>query len=207
VTAGACPVCGGQLAERRRGRPARFCGVRCRKAAYRARVAEAARQAEARRTVAALAEAMREVSEALALVPPVGTPGVPDWPMGDAEAAARRAGELARRAGELARALQRHGAPTQLESWLFAGLDAAGVEYERFARVGRWVPDALLTGRRVIFEADGRYWHQRRAESDRRRDAELAAAGYTVVRLSDAVMTSAGRACELVAEALAGLPA
>jgi very-short-patch-repair endonuclease len=95
--------------------------------------------------------------------------------------------------------------PTALERWLFAALDDAGVVYERFAPVGRYIPDAVLPGYMVIIEVDGVIWHRKREAYGRQRDADLMAAGYTVVHLTDLEMTSQGKARALIAEVLASI--
>lgn len=51
MSAGACPVCSGPVERAWQGRPAVYCGKRCRQAAYRARLA-AARLSEFRSRVA-----------------------------------------------------------------------------------------------------------------------------------------------------------
>src|SRR5215469_3685057 len=66
--------------------------------------------------------------------------------------------------------------PTRLEGWLFDALDAAGIAYERYGNVGRYVPDAMLTDYRVIIEVDGVKWHRPRVEYDQARDRDLSAA-------------------------------
>jgi very-short-patch-repair endonuclease len=100
-------------------------------------------------------------------------------------------------------------APTRLERWLFAALDEAGVAYQPFASagVGRYVADALLADHMVIIEVDGVRWHRKREASDRRRDAELTAAGYTVVHFTDLEMTSQAKARVLVTDLIASIRA
>lgn len=53
-------------------------------------------------------------------------------------------------------------------------------------RVRRWEVDALWTAERVIVEVDGYAFHSGRAafERDRRKDAELQAAGFRVLRVT-----------------------
>jgi very-short-patch-repair endonuclease len=106
----------------------------------------------------------------------------------------------------LAVPVPKHG-PTELERWLFAALDADGVNYEPYAPVGQYVADALLPDHAVIIEADGVRWHRKREARGRERDADLAAAGYTVIHFTDLEMTSQRKACALVAEALASIRA
>ncbi|WP_185149076.1 DUF559 domain-containing protein [Streptomyces sp. Ag109_O5-1] len=97
--------------------------------------------------------------------------------------------------------------PTRLEKWLFEVLDAAGVEYEKFATVGRYVPDALLPQYRVILEVDGVVWHRKRVAYDKQRDVDLTAAGYTVIHFTDVELISRPRAHALLSAAVAGIQA
>lgn len=92
--------------------------------------------------------------------------------------------------------------PSKLEIWLFKVLDEQGVPYERFATVGRYVPDALLPGRNIIFEVDGVRWHRERIAYDRQRDADLAAAGFTVLHFTDLELTSLKATRILIGSAL-----
>jgi very-short-patch-repair endonuclease len=53
-------------------------------------------------------------------------------------------------------------------------------------RVGGYEVDALWPAERLIVEVDGFAFHSARSsfESDRKRDAELTAAGYRVIRVT-----------------------
>lgn len=95
--------------------------------------------------------------------------------------------------------------PTQLERWLFRVLDEAAVPYEKFATVGRYVPDALLPEYMTIIEVDGAIWHRKRIEYDRRRDADLAAAGYVVMHFTDLELTSLKKSRQLIGGAVADI--
>jgi very-short-patch-repair endonuclease len=71
-------------------------------------------------------------------------------------------------------------------------LDELGEPYATQVRISRWVPDFVLEHRRIVLEADGRYWHARPevAAKDARKDADLARLGYRVVHLrEDAIRT------------------
>lgn len=93
--------------------------------------------------------------------------------------------------------------PSCLEVWLFAALDAEGVAYDKFATVGRYVPDALLTDHKVIIEVDGVIWHRKKVAYDQQRDRDLTAAGYTVMHFTDLEIRSAKQARKLIGEAMA----
>jgi very-short-patch-repair endonuclease len=97
--------------------------------------------------------------------------------------------------------------PTRLERWLFDALDAEGIQYERFATVGRYVPDALLTDYAVIIEVDGVKWHRKRAGYDQQRDRDLAAAGYVVMHFTDLEIVSMKAASSLIGAAVADVRA
>lgn len=92
--------------------------------------------------------------------------------------------------------------PTCLERWLFTVLDEAGIPYEKFATVGRYVPDALLVGHNVIIEVDGVVWHRERIDYDRQRDVDLATAGYVVMHFTDLELTGIKKARALIGAAL-----
>jgi very-short-patch-repair endonuclease len=57
-----------------------------------------------------------------------------------------------------------------------------GLKFRRQTPIGRYVVDFMCFRHRLIIEADG-YWHD--AEADVRRDAELAAQGYRVLRFDN----------------------
>lgn len=92
--------------------------------------------------------------------------------------------------------------PTRLEGWLFDTLDTAGVKYEKFGNVGRYVPDAMLTDYAVIIEVDGVMWHRARVEHDQHRDHDLAAAGWTVMHFTDIDLRSRPHAARVLGEAI-----
>jgi len=64
-------------------------------------------------------------------------------------------------------------------------LAAAGLCFERQAQVGRYTADVCFADARLLVEFDGDYWHDlpRVRAKDARKDAELQAAGYTVLRI------------------------
>ena len=92
--------------------------------------------------------------------------------------------------------------PTRLERWLFTVLNESGIPYEKFATIGRYVPDALLPGYRTIIEVDGVVWHRKRVAYDQQRDADLASAGFVVVHFTDLEITSLKKAQSLIGDAL-----
>ena len=55
----------------------------------------------------------------------------------------------------------------------------------RAARIGRWKVDVLVPTLRLVIEYDGEYWHRSKHETDRRKTAELIAAGYRVARVRE----------------------
>jgi very-short-patch-repair endonuclease len=84
---------------------------------------------------------------------------------------------------------------TRAEVAGYALLDALGVDYQRQATFnGKFTPDALVPGARLIVQFDGDYWHDRAGTSteprilrrvalDRSQDAYARACGWQVVRL------------------------
>lgn len=81
----------------------------------------------------------------------------------------------------------RKARPSRLEVAVQQLLNILGIEYITEHRVGRYVVDMFVPARRLVIECDGEYWHSLPgvAEKDARRDRELHAAGYTVVRLPE----------------------
>ena len=76
---------------------------------------------------------------------------------------------------------------SEAEERLLALIRAAGLRPPQTnARLGRFEVDFLWRAHRVIIEVDGYAYHADRItfEADRRRDAELAAAGFTVIRVT-----------------------
>jgi very-short-patch-repair endonuclease len=82
------------------------------------------------------------------------------------------------------RARQHRHAPVPSEAALWRLLSGGklGVGFRRQIVIGRYIVDFVAPGRRVVVEVDGGY-HARRRGADARRDRELAALGYRVLRL------------------------
>lgn len=93
---------------------------------------------------------------------------------------------------------QNSKAPTRLEVAGYAILDAAGVRYERQVLVaGKFTVDAVVSGKNIVIQWDGNYWHGYRAANDntpldarqakrsaldKSQDAYMAKCGYVVLR-------------------------
>jgi very-short-patch-repair endonuclease len=93
------------------------------------------------------------------------------------------------------------GSDAGTESVVRQRLARCGVSVEQqvaIAGVGR--VDMVVTGTRIVIEVDGRGFHSREDsfENDRRRDAQLAALGYVVIRLSFAQVFGNWAVCERV---------
>lgn len=95
-------------------------------------------------------------------------------------------------------------APTVLEDFICEALARAGLVFERQVKILRWTVDFLVPASRTVVEADGDYWHSKpsRAEADRKRDAAMTAAGYSVIRIRESV---AAKGMGAVMEALSTL--
>jgi very-short-patch-repair endonuclease len=194
------PGCARPVLKAATGRPGRYCSARCRQAAHRERVRQARQAARRAAELAAARTAVDHIRMAAAGVVQRARSGSRDALMLQINELRAHSDELIRLATGVSRPRRE---PTSLERWLFAALDEDGVTYHPFARVGRYEADAILPEHKVIVEVDGVRWHRERADYDRRRDAELAAAGYTVVHFTDLKMTSLTRARALVSEMLA----
>jgi very-short-patch-repair endonuclease len=93
----------------------------------------------------------------------------------------------------------RPGSDAGTESVVRQRLEACGVEVDQqvsIPGVGR--VDMVVRGTRIIIEVDGKQFHSREDsfENDRRRDAELAALGYIVIRLSFAQVFGSWPRCQ-----------
>lgn len=66
-------------------------------------------------------------------------------------------------------------------------LARAGVDVDAQVRVGKWVVDFVLRGTQIAVEFDGEYWHSlpKSVERDQRKDRQLRALGYEVVRIPE----------------------
>lgn len=80
---------------------------------------------------------------------------------------------------------------TQLEARVRVTLEALGVGFTQEYPFRRWSIDFAIPDRKIAIEADGDYWHTILADRDARRDAAMSAAGWTVVRLSEADVNGA----------------
>jgi len=75
-------------------------------------------------------------------------------------------------------------------------LDALGIEYVVHHPIDRYVADIYIPSYNQVIECDGEYWHSRPGvkERDARRDAELVALGYCVVRVPGRAIVKDARA-------------
>ena len=97
-------------------------------------------------------------------------------------------------------------APTSSEQVLWQAIRGGrlGVQFRRQVVLGRYIADFLASEVGLVVEVDGGYHERLRARSDERRDGWLQRQGYTVLRLSDAlVVSNIGVAVALIAEQVA----
>lgn len=92
--------------------------------------------------------------------------------------------------------------PTSIERAMAAALDAAGIVYVyQFPISNRngliFVCDFAIPSARLIIECDGTYWHSlpNIIRRDRHKDAYLKAAGYTLLRFTEAEINQDVGAC------------
>jgi very-short-patch-repair endonuclease len=189
------------------GRPARYCSAACRQAAHRERVGRAAAEARRAAELAAVRATVDNVRAAAAGTLRQALSGSRDALILQLAELRAQADELRRQAISFGQPPRPGPGPTNLERWLLAALDENGVAYRRFARVGRYEADAMLPEHMVIIEVDGVRWHRKREAYDRQRDADLMAAGYTVVHFTDLEMNSQAKARGLVAELITSIRA
>ncbi len=78
-----------------------------------------------------------------------------------------------------------YSSPTTLEQALSLLLQDAGLEFEAQVAIRNRLVDFFVPSHKLVFEADGSYWHRRHEFEDpgceNRRDEELLEAGVTAV--------------------------
>ena len=80
------------------------------------------------------------------------------------------------------------------------------LQFRRQVVLGRYIADFFAAEVKLVVEVDGGYHGRLRERSDERRDRWLQRQGYTVLRLSDAlVLNNIGVAVALIAEQVAAL--
>lgn len=62
-----------------------------------------------------------------------------------------------------------------------------GIELTPQVKIGRWHVDFVVTGTKVVIEADGSFWHstEKVKERDARKNADLARRGYILFRVDE----------------------
>jgi len=96
--------------------------------------------------------------------------------------------------------------PTLSEQRLWSALRGSrlGLAFRRQVPISRYIADFVCSKARLVVEVDGGV-HQQRAHLDAHRDSILARAGYRVVRIPAALVTSnLEAAVALIRAALAG---
>jgi very-short-patch-repair endonuclease len=102
------------------------------------------------------------------------------------------------------RAVALRASPTRSEELLWRALRGRrlGVTFRRQVLIGRYIVDFTAPARRLVVEVDGGF-HERRRRMDAQRDAALARAGYSVLRLeAHVVLTELALAVERIRAAL-----
>jgi BirA family biotin operon repressor/biotin-[acetyl-CoA-carboxylase] ligase len=84
-----------------------------------------------------------------------------------------------------ARALRREATPAERALWVFLSKSQTGAKFSRQMPVGPWFADFLCRELALVVELDG-FSHDIAPERDARRDAWMAAHGFTVLRFTNA---------------------
>src|SRR5690349_1101188 len=86
----------------------------------------------------------------------------------------------------LARNLRKDSTKAEIRLWceIISGKRMLGYGFRRQRPVGNYIADFLCKELNLIVEVDG-YSHNFKTEEDAKRDAELQAMGFTVLRFSD----------------------
>lgn len=97
--------------------------------------------------------------------------------------------------------------PTSIERATYAALVELGIKFTPQHRIGNWVIDAFVPSLNLVIECQGDFYHcnpavfpngpqgeiqERTADRDRRRFAEFAAAGYTILELWESDINQRG---------------
>lgn len=85
---------------------------------------------------------------------------------------------------ERARSLRREATPAERALWVFLSRSQTGAKFSRQMPVGPWFADFLCRELLLVVELDG-HSHDIAPERDARRDAWMAAHGYTVLRFAN----------------------
>lgn len=83
-----------------------------------------------------------------------------------------------------ARALRREATPAERALWVFLAKSQLGAKFSRQMPVGPWFADFLCRELSLVVELDG-FSHDVAPERDVRRDAWMAAHGFTVLRFTN----------------------
>ena len=86
--------------------------------------------------------------------------------------------------------MRAHATPSEALLWRELRGGRLGVRFVRQVVIGRFIVDFLAPAVRLVVEVDGGY-HVRRIAADARRDAKLERAGYRVLRVHLAEVSSA----------------
>lgn len=81
---------------------------------------------------------------------------------------------------------------SHIELRMYAELKSIFKDAERDVRIVGWRVDVLLPSYRVVVEIDGSHWHEKKTEIDKRKDAVLSNAGYTVIRVRESGLSPTG---------------
>jgi len=82
---------------------------------------------------------------------------------------------------------------SKIERMMDAALHAVGIHALHGQRIGRRWPDLMIPSARLVVECDGQYWHT--PEADAIRDAELQAAGWSVLHFTDTEIVNNADGC------------
>ena len=141
------------------------------------------------------------VSTTLVINTPTGqTPFVPAWICSTNADHAWHASLASRTGGSGCPECREHG-KSQVELGHHAAAERAfgraasgqAMRHDAFARRSHWLVDItveLATGRTLVIECDGSYWHADKYEVDVEKSRDLLAAGYFVVRLREHPLAS-----------------
>lgn len=82
---------------------------------------------------------------------------------------------------------------SRIERMMQAALQAVGIHALHGQRIGRRWPDLMISNARLVVECDGQFWHT--PEADAIRDAELQAAGWSVLHFTDDQIVNDAAGC------------
>ncbi len=91
----------------------------------------------------------------------------------------------------------RFNGESSIEALMKRALEETNIDFEREVQIGKYCVDFLISGKKIVIECDGDYWHGRHQdkEKDKRRDEFLKAKGYLIYRFGESEIKTSAKGC------------